>query len=99
MTLTIAESEESTDSFIVVPNMVDQFGRVRISAEIFASSMAPRYSKNANIWQSLSKTKNRTESSTIQILMKRSFLRLFHHQNGLVPAIVAAGKSCRIRKM
>ena len=49
ITLTIAESEESTDSFIVVPNMVDQFGRVRISAEIFASLMAPRYLKNANI--------------------------------------------------
>jgi hypothetical protein len=48
--ITIAESisTSSTDS-IVVPNMVDQFGRVRISTEVFGSTMAPRYLKNANV--------------------------------------------------
>ena len=46
--VTIAESisVSSTDS-IIVPNMVDQFGRVRIAAEIFGSIMSARYSKNA----------------------------------------------------
>jgi len=29
--------------------MVDQFGRVRISAEVFGSAMASRYLKNANV--------------------------------------------------
>ena len=40
--VTISESilAGSIDS-IVVPNMVDQFGRVRISTEIFGSAMAP----------------------------------------------------------
>ena len=48
--VTIAELTSTTpkDS-IVVPNMVDQFGRVRISAEVFGSTMAPKYSKNANV--------------------------------------------------
>jgi hypothetical protein len=46
--ITIAESisNRSRDS-IVVQNMVDQFGRVRIAAEIFGSAMSPRYLKNA----------------------------------------------------
>lgn len=46
--ITIAESisNGSKDS-IVVPNMVNQFGRVRIAAEIFGSAMSPRYLKNA----------------------------------------------------
>jgi hypothetical protein len=48
--LTIAESIlTKSRSAIVVPNMVDQFGRVRIAAEIFGSTMSPRYSKNASI--------------------------------------------------
>src|SRR5204863_8041432 len=38
----------SRDS-IVVPNMVNQFGRVRILTEIFGSAMARRYLKNANV--------------------------------------------------
>jgi hypothetical protein len=48
--ITIAESisTSSIDS-IVVPNMVDQFARVRIAAEIFGSAMSPRYLKNASI--------------------------------------------------
>src|SRR3954454_9550158 len=46
--VTIAESisVNSTDS-IIVPNIVDQFGHVRIAAEIFGSVMSARYSKNA----------------------------------------------------
>ncbi|GBC29613.2 hypothetical protein GLOIN_2v415082 [Rhizophagus irregularis DAOM 181602=DAOM 197198] len=48
--VTIAESTStSSRDAIVVPNMVDQFGRVRISAEVFRSAMAPRYLKNANV--------------------------------------------------
>ncbi|GET67105.1 uncharacterized protein LOC110233779 [Rhizophagus irregularis DAOM 181602=DAOM 197198] len=48
--VTIAESTStSSRDAIVVPNMVDQFGRVRISAEVFGSAMAPRYLKNANV--------------------------------------------------
>jgi hypothetical protein len=48
--VTIAEliPTSSRDS-IVVPNVVDQFGRVRISTEVFGSAMAPRYLKNANV--------------------------------------------------
>jgi hypothetical protein len=48
--VTIAESiaTSSRDS-IIVPNMVDQFGRVRIAAEVFGSAMSPRYLKNAFI--------------------------------------------------
>lgn len=48
--ITIAEaiSTSSGDS-IVVPNMVNQFGRVRIAAEVFGSTMSPRYLKNAFI--------------------------------------------------
>ena len=48
--VTIAEliSTSSRDS-IVVPNVVDQFGRVRISTEVFGSAMASRYLKNANV--------------------------------------------------
>ncbi|PKK50439.1 hypothetical protein RhiirC2_803373 [Rhizophagus irregularis] len=46
---TIAEISASPKDTIVVPNMVNQFGRVRISAEIFGSVMAPRYLKNANV--------------------------------------------------
>ena len=42
--VTIAEliSTSSRDSIIVL-NVVDQFGRVRISTEVFGSAMAPRY--------------------------------------------------------
>jgi len=48
--ITIAESiSTSLRDAIVVSNMVDQFGRVRISAEVFGSAMAPRYLKNANV--------------------------------------------------
>jgi hypothetical protein len=47
--VTIAESSTSPKDSIVVPNMVDQFGRVQISAEVFGSTMAPRYLKNANV--------------------------------------------------
>jgi hypothetical protein len=47
--VTIAESISNPRDSIVVPNMVDQFGRVRISAEVFGSAMAPRYLKNANV--------------------------------------------------
>ena len=48
--LTIAESIlTKSRSAIVVLNMVDQFGRVRIAAEIFGSIMSSRYSKNASI--------------------------------------------------
>lgn len=39
-------SASSSDS-IVVPNMVDQFGRVQIAAEVFGSAMSARHSKNA----------------------------------------------------
>ncbi|CAB5380533.1 unnamed protein product [Rhizophagus irregularis] len=46
---TIAEISASPKDTIVVPNMVNQFGRVRILAEIFGSVMAPRYLKNANV--------------------------------------------------
>ena len=48
--VTIAESTStSSRDAIVVPNMVDQFGRVRISAEVFGSVMASRYLKNVNV--------------------------------------------------
>jgi hypothetical protein len=47
--VTIAESISTSSDSIVVPNMVDQFGCVRISTEIFGSAMAPRYLKNANV--------------------------------------------------
>ena len=46
---TIAEISASPKDTIVVPNVVNQFGRVRILAEIFGSVMAPRYLKNANV--------------------------------------------------
>jgi hypothetical protein len=47
--VTIAESVSASSDSIVVPNVVNQFGRVRISGEIFGSAMAPRYLKNANV--------------------------------------------------
>jgi hypothetical protein len=48
--ITIAESiSTSPIDSIVVPNIVDQFARVRIVAEIFGSAMSPRYLKNASI--------------------------------------------------
>jgi hypothetical protein len=47
--VTIAEILASPRDSIVVPKMVNQFGRVRISAEIFGSAMAPRFLKNANV--------------------------------------------------
>jgi hypothetical protein len=48
--LTIAESTSTNSGgFIVVPNIVNQFARVRIAAEIFGSAMSPRYLKNAYI--------------------------------------------------
>ncbi|PKY36345.1 hypothetical protein RhiirB3_458743 [Rhizophagus irregularis] len=46
--LTPTSPRDSIDS-IVVLNMVNQFGRVRISAEIFGSAMASRYLKNSKI--------------------------------------------------
>lgn len=39
----------SSKDLIAVPNMVDQFGRVRILTEVFGSTIAPRYLKNANV--------------------------------------------------
>src|SRR5437762_1173117 len=47
--VTIADSilYNSSGNSIVVPNMVKQFGRVRIAAEIFGSAMSSRYLKNA----------------------------------------------------
>src|SRR5277367_627359 len=48
--VTIAESISiSSRDSIVMPNMVDQFGHVWISTEVFGSAMAPRYLKNANV--------------------------------------------------
>ena len=48
--VTISESTLiSSRDLIVVPNMVNQFGRVCISTEVFGSAMAPRYLKNANV--------------------------------------------------
>ena len=48
--VTIAESTSiSSRDSIVVPNMINQFGRVRISAEVFGSAIASRYLKNANV--------------------------------------------------
>lgn len=48
--VTIAESTStSSRDAIVVPNIVNQSGRVRISAEVFGSAMAVRYLKNANV--------------------------------------------------
>lgn len=46
VTISGSISAGSSDS-IVVPNIVDQFGRVRIAAEVFGSVMSVRYSKNA----------------------------------------------------
>ncbi|PKB99614.1 hypothetical protein RhiirA5_383060 [Rhizophagus irregularis] len=47
---TIADSiSSSSRDSIVVPNMIDQFGRVQIAAEIFGSAMSSRYLKNACI--------------------------------------------------
>lgn len=48
--ITIDESVSNMSSeSIIVPNMVDQFGRVRIASEIFGSAMSPRHLKNAFI--------------------------------------------------
>lgn len=48
--VTISESTLiSSSDLIVIPNMVNQFGRVRISTEVFGSAIAPRYLKNANV--------------------------------------------------
>lgn len=47
--ISIAESASAGPNDFVVTNMVDQFGRVRISAEVFGSVMAPRFFKNAHI--------------------------------------------------
>src|SRR2546430_13650380 len=47
--VTIAKSISNPRDSIVVLNMVDQFGRVQISAEVFGLTMAPRYLKNANV--------------------------------------------------
>jgi hypothetical protein len=47
--ISIAESVSASSDDFIVTNMVNQFGRVRISAEIFGSVMAPRYLKNAHI--------------------------------------------------
>ena len=46
---TNAESISTSSGSIIVPNMVDQFDHVRISAKIFGSAMALWYLKNANI--------------------------------------------------
>jgi len=47
--VTIAESLTGSRDSVVVPNMVNQFGHVRILTEIFGSTMALRYLKNANV--------------------------------------------------
>jgi hypothetical protein len=47
--ITIAESASASPSDFIVTNMVNQFGRVRISTEIFGSVMAPRFIKNAHV--------------------------------------------------
>ncbi len=47
--VTIAESVSAGPNDFIVTNMVDQIGRVRISAEIFGSMMALRFSKNAHV--------------------------------------------------
>ena len=47
--ITIAESVSASPSDFIVTNMVNQFGRVRISAEIFGSVMATRFLKNAHV--------------------------------------------------
>ena len=48
--VTIAELiSTSSRDLIVVPNVVDQFGCVRILTEVFGSAMASRYLKNANV--------------------------------------------------
>ena len=47
--VTIAESLTGSRDSVVVPNMVNQFGHVRISTEIFGSTMAFWYLKNANV--------------------------------------------------
>jgi len=47
--VTIAKSISNPRYSIVVPNMVDQFGRVQISAKVFGLAMAYRYLKNANV--------------------------------------------------
>ena len=49
VTITESISTGGSRDSIVVPNMVNQFGRVRILTEIFGSAMARRYLKNANV--------------------------------------------------
>lgn len=47
--ITIAESASAGLNDFVVTNMADQFGRVRILAEVFGSVMAPRFFKSAYV--------------------------------------------------
>ena len=47
--VTIAESIESKNNSIVVRPQINQFGRIRIGAEIFGSANTPRYLKNSYI--------------------------------------------------
>lgn len=50
MTISEAASVETiSDDFIVVLPNVNQFGRIRIGAEIFGSTIAPRYKINSHI--------------------------------------------------
>ena len=47
--VTITESASAGPNDFVVTNMADQFGRVRILAEVFGLVMTPRFFKNAHI--------------------------------------------------
>ena len=49
VTITEAASSRLMSNFIVILPKVNQFGRIRIGAEVFGSTIAPRYIKNSYI--------------------------------------------------
>lgn len=54
-------NRESNRRIVVLPN-VNQFGRVRIGAEIFGSALAPRYAKNSHILAKFIQTNDVTDT-------------------------------------
>jgi hypothetical protein len=51
---------------VILPN-VDQFGRIRIGAEVFGSTLAPRYAKNSHILAKFIQENNSTDTFPGQV--------------------------------
>ena len=62
-----AFKKESSDQPIVVLPDIDQFGRLRIGAEVFGSNIAPRYAKNAYILAKFIQNDGTTETFPGQV--------------------------------